>query len=65
MRDEMGWHGGEDVEIEVVDGSVVISPVETKITLIETDDGIVAVPEVELPALTAFDVAAARRSVNR
>lgn len=65
MRQELGWHGGEEIDIEVIDGAVVVSPVTTKVTLVETDDGIVAVPETELPPLTDDIVRRTRDSVTR
>ena len=61
VRDELGWVGGEEIEIGVVDGSVTISPVTMKMALVETDDGIIAVPEEELPPLTVDVV---RRTQN-
>jgi len=65
IRDELGWRGGEEIDIEVVDGAVTISPVTTKMTLIETDDGVVAVPETELPPLTGEVVQQTRDSIRR
>ena len=65
IRDELGWSGGEEIEIEVVDGAVMIAPVTTKMTLVETKDGIVAVPETELPPLTGAIVERIKNSVRR
>lgn len=65
LREELGWLGGEEIEIEVVDGTVSISPVTMKMTLTETDDGVVAVPEAELPPLTEDVVRKTRDSVRR
>lgn len=65
MRDEIGWRGGEAIEIEVVDGGVLISPVTMKMTLVEGDEGVYAVAEEELPPLTTDIVDATRRSVRR
>ncbi len=65
LREELGWLGGEEIEIEVTDGTVSISPVAVKMTLVETDDGVVAVPETELPPLTEDVVRRTRDSVLR
>jgi AbrB family looped-hinge helix DNA binding protein len=65
LRKELGWLGGEEIEIDVVDGTVSISPVTMKMTLVETDEGVVAVPESELPPLTEDVVRKTRDSVRR
>ena len=65
LREELGWLGGEEIEIEVTDGTVSISPVAVKMTLVETDAGVVAVPETELPPLTEDVVRKTRDSVRR
>lgn len=65
LRDQLGWRGGEEIEIEVVDGMVTITPVTTKMTLVETDDGVVAVPETELPPLTDEVVQRTRDAIHR
>jgi AbrB family looped-hinge helix DNA binding protein len=65
VRDELGWVGGEEIEIELVDGAVWISPVTTKMTLVETDDGVIAVPDHELPPLTAETVRRTQEATRR
>jgi AbrB family looped-hinge helix DNA binding protein len=65
IRDELGWGGGEEIEIEVADGLVTISPVTTKMTLVQTDDGVVAVPETDLPPLTVDVVRKTQDSTRR
>ena len=66
IREELGWEGGEEIDIVLADGSVSISPVMTKMTLVETDDGVVAaVPETELPPLTADVVQRTQDSIRR
>ena len=65
LREELGWSGGEEIEIEVVDGTVSISPVAVNMTLVETDDGVVAIPETELPPLTEDVVRRTRDSALR
>ena len=65
IREELGWEGGEEIDIVLADGSVSISPVMTKMNLVETDDGVVAVPETELPPLTADVVQRTQDSIRR
>ena len=65
IREELGWEGGEEIDIVLADGSVSISPVMTKMNLVETDDGVVAVPETELPQLTADVVQRTQDSIRR
>jgi AbrB family looped-hinge helix DNA binding protein len=52
IRDRLGLVGGEELEIVERDGGIEISPPATKVTLIETELGLAAVPERELPVLT-------------
>jgi AbrB family looped-hinge helix DNA binding protein len=52
IRDRLGLVGGEELEIVERDGGIEISPPVTKVTLIETELGLAAVPERELPVLT-------------
>ena len=65
FREELGWDGGEEIEIEVIDGTVSISPVTMKMSLVETKEGVVAVPETELPPLTGDVVRKTQDSVRR
>jgi AbrB family looped-hinge helix DNA binding protein len=52
IRDRLGLVGGEELEIVERDGGIEISPPVTKVTLIDTEFGLAAVPERELPVLT-------------
>lgn len=53
LRDELGLTGGEVLEIAVRDGRLEIEISPTPMRLEQRGEGLVAVPEVELPALTA------------
>lgn len=52
LRDGLGLTGGEELEISVRDGSILIEPKPSSVTLVETPDGPVAVPDRGLPPLT-------------
>ena len=52
LRDALGLTGGERLEITVRDGTIIIEPKTAPITLTETPDGLIAVPDEELPPLT-------------
>jgi AbrB family looped-hinge helix DNA binding protein len=52
LRMRLGLRGGESIEIRERDGRIEIEPVATRMELIESDGGLVAVPERELPPLT-------------
>lgn len=53
LRDALGLHGGEELEARVRDGRLEIEPVPTPMRLERRGGGLVAVPEVEVPVLTA------------
>lgn len=52
FRDGLGLTGGEELEISVRDGTILIEPKPVPVTLVETPDGPVAVPDRTLPPLT-------------
>jgi AbrB family looped-hinge helix DNA binding protein len=52
MREELGWRGGEEVEIALVDGHVEITPIATPVRLVRRDGLLVAVADREMPPLT-------------
>lgn len=53
MRDELGLHGGAEIEIALVDGRIEIEPVPTPVRLVRGEDGLlVAVADREMPPLT-------------
>ena len=51
LRDRLGLHGGEPLEIREADGRLELVPVPAKVRLEERDGGVVAVPEDDLPPL--------------
>ena len=56
MRDELGFNGGAEVEISLVDGRLVIEPVTSHIRLERRNGRLVAVSDREMPPLTAEEV---------
>ncbi len=53
IRDSLGLRPGEEIEIVLSDGRVVIEPIGTPVRLAEERGVLVAVPDGELPPLTA------------
>ena len=56
MRDELGFNGGTDVEISLVDGHIEIEPVTSHIRLERKKGRFVAASDREMPVLTAEEV---------
>lgn len=56
LRDALGLHGGEELEARARDGRLEIEPAATPMHLERRGNGLVAVPEVELPMLTGEQV---------
>lgn len=56
MRDELGFEGGTEVEISLVDGRIEIEPVTSHIRLERKNGRLVAVSDREMPPLTAEEV---------
>ncbi len=56
LREALGLQGGEPIEVEERDGRLEIAIAPTKMTLEESEYGLVAVPEEALPPLTAETV---------
>jgi AbrB family looped-hinge helix DNA binding protein len=52
LRDRLGLHRGQPVEIRERDGCIEIEPAETPMSLVRRGGGLVAVPKDPLPALT-------------
>ena len=65
LRDELGLVPGEPLELEARDGRLEIEPVATPVTLVEEDGAVFAVPDRELPPLTAEQVRATLERVRR
>ncbi len=53
MRDELGFGGGTEIEISLVDGRIEIEPVATPVRLERRNGRLVAVADREMPPLTA------------
>lgn len=56
LRDALGLDAGQDLEVRVADGHLEIDPVPTRMELHRRGTGIVAIPDRELPPLTAEQV---------
>jgi AbrB family looped-hinge helix DNA binding protein len=52
LRDRLGLRGGAELEITERGGVIEIVPVPTPVSLVETADGLVAVPEHVMPPLS-------------
>lgn len=53
LRDALGLRGGEDLEIQARDGRLEVQPAPSPMHLERRGGGLVAVPDVEVPMLTA------------
>jgi AbrB family looped-hinge helix DNA binding protein len=56
LRDALALTGGETLELSVRDGRLEAEPVPTPMRLERRSDGVAAVPDAELPPLTAEQV---------
>jgi AbrB family looped-hinge helix DNA binding protein len=56
LRDGLGLHAGQELEIIARDGRLEIEPAPVPMTLRREGKGVVAVPETPLPPLTADQV---------
>jgi AbrB family looped-hinge helix DNA binding protein len=52
LRLRLGLSGGQELEITEREGRLVIEPAVVKMSLRDAGDGLVAIPEEELPPLT-------------
>ncbi|OFW54838.1 MAG: antitoxin [Actinobacteria bacterium RBG_16_67_10] len=52
VREGLGLTRGEELEITVRDGVILIQPRTVRVTLTQTPGGLVAVPDEDLPPLT-------------
>jgi AbrB family looped-hinge helix DNA binding protein len=53
LRDALGLTAGQPLEITERDGRLEIAPAPTPMRLVDEGDGVVAVPDTEVPVLTA------------
>jgi AbrB family looped-hinge helix DNA binding protein len=65
MRDELGLNGGAELEISLVDGRIEIDLVPTPVRLERRDGRLVAVPDREMPPLTAEMVRETLEKIRR
>ena len=65
LRDELGLLPGRELEIRTQDGALVIEPLPTQVKLVRRGRRMVAVPAVQLPALTQDEVRAALEGTRR
>ncbi len=52
IRDELGLHAGQQVDVIVRDGHIEVVPVSAGVRLIERDGVLIAEPDHEMPLLT-------------
>ena len=65
LRDALGLQPGQLLDISVRDGRIEIEPVSTPMHLVRQGTRIVAVPEVDMPPLTADIVRETLEQVRR
>lgn len=56
IRDELGFDGGNEVEVALVDGRIEIEPVTSHVRLVRKHGRLVAASDREMPVLTAEEV---------
>lgn len=56
IRDELGFDGGNEVEVSLVDGRIEIEPVTSHVRLERKHGRLVAASDLEMPVLTAEEV---------
>jgi AbrB family looped-hinge helix DNA binding protein len=65
LRDELGLSPGQHLELEARDGRLEIEPAVTPVTLVEEEGAVFAVPDRELPPLTAEQVRSTLERLRR
>ena len=65
LRDALGLKPGQPLEIRAGDGRLEIEVAPTRMSLKRRGKGVVAVPEAELPPLTADEVRETLEKVRR
>ena len=65
LRDKLGLAGGEELEVTEEDGAIRIRPAAIDVELVETSQGLVAVPIQPVPVLTADEVRATLDRIRR
>ena len=65
LRETMGLTAGQQLEIVERDGRLEIAPAPTSMRLVDEGDGVTAVADVEMPALTAAMVRETLERVRR
>lgn len=65
IRDRLQLVDGAEVEVTEHDGRIEIHPAAAKVQIVETEEGVVAQPLEDLPALTDDIVRATLDSVRR
>jgi AbrB family looped-hinge helix DNA binding protein len=65
IRDRLQLVDGAEVEVTEHDGRIEIHPAAAKVRIVETEEGVVAQPLEDLPALTDDIVRATLDSVRR
>jgi AbrB family looped-hinge helix DNA binding protein len=56
LRQALGWKAGQPLELQAGDGRLEVEAVPTPVRLAKRGKGVVAVPDDDLPPLTAEQV---------
>ncbi len=65
LRDKLGLVGGEELEVTEENGAIEIRPMAIDVELVETAEGLVALPKQPVPVLTAEQVRATLDRIRR
>ena len=65
LRDALGLTAGQALEIAERDGRLEIVPAPTPMRLVDEGDGVAAIADVEMPALTAAMVRETLERIRR
>jgi len=65
LRDKLGLAGGEELELTEENGAIEIRPAAMDVEMVETPEGVVAVPTTPVPVLTAEEVSATLERIRR
>jgi len=65
LRDKLGLAGGEQLEVTERNGAIELRPAAIDVDLVETTEGLVAVPRHPTPVLTAEEVSRTLDRIRR
>lgn len=65
LRDALQLRAGQALELTLADGKLELEPAATPMRLEQRGEGVVAIPDAEVPALTAAEVRATLERTRR